>query len=140
MGAASALVHLSVAPEHFGEWWVFGALFSLAAALQMALAVALVRAPTRAVVGWVVAVNAGLVLTWLLSRTSGLPFGPDVGVPEAARVLDVLTTLDELLLVLLLVAGRRAPGRRRLIGVSQGFGTVLGVILLLAFVGGVGHA
>jgi hypothetical protein len=139
MAAASALVHLSLAPAHFGEWWVFGALFLLAAALQMGLAVVLLRAPTRAAVGATVAVNAGLVLAWFLSRTTGLPVGPDVGVPEVARLLDVLTSLDEVLLILLLVLGSSVRVRPRLVVACQGCGTAVGLILLLAFVGGVGH-
>lgn len=35
MLVAAGLAHLSVAPAHFAEWWLFGVLFLLAAALQV---------------------------------------------------------------------------------------------------------
>jgi hypothetical protein len=48
MLATAGLAHLSVAPAHFGEWWWFGALFLLAAGLQMGLALGLLLRPSRA--------------------------------------------------------------------------------------------
>src|SRR4051794_37248299 len=42
--AGSALVHFSVAPEHFAEWWGFGLFFVLCAEVQLGWALLLGRA------------------------------------------------------------------------------------------------
>ncbi len=135
---AAGLAHLSAAPAHFAEWWLFGVLFLLAAALQVGLAVALVRRPSRAVLASAVTVSLGLVVTWVWSRTSGLPFGLEAGGTEGLGALDVLTTGEEIMLIAL--AGLAAAGRsRRLVLACEASGIGLGVVLTLAFAGGVGH-
>ena len=35
LSLVAALIHLWVAPEHFGEWWGYGAFFLVAAAAQL---------------------------------------------------------------------------------------------------------
>jgi ethanolamine transporter EutH len=142
MLAAAALVHLALAPEHFAQWWLLGVLFGAAAALQLALAIALVRRPGRTPIAWACALNVGIVAVWLLSRTAGTPFGPDSGAREPIGWLDMLTTLDELIVVALLSievgwtawqsTGRLATGCRIA-------GTGVALVLTLAFAGGVGH-
>jgi len=83
MLAAAALAHLALTPEHFAVWWVFGALFATAAGLQLGTAIMLLRTPTRTAIAWTCALNAGIIVVWLLSRSAGLPFGPDAGSREA---------------------------------------------------------
>ena len=55
--------------------------------------------------------NAAVVLVWAVSRTAGLPIGPEVWHPEAISALDVVATALEAGLVLggsiLLAAPRR---------------------------------
>lgn len=140
MLAAAGLAHLSVTPAHFGEWWLFGLLFGLTAAAQLALAVAIVLRPSRAAALASVAISLGLIATWLVSRTSGLPIGPLVGTPEAAGPLDVLTTSEEAILVaLLILAATAGPNARRLLVAFEAAGVALAAVLTLAFAGGVGH-
>ncbi len=81
-----------------------------------------------ALVGAVV-VSAVPLLVWAVSRTTGLPFGPEAGEPEAIGVADVmacaleLTTL--LIAVVLLSRGRgRAPTWSRH-ALALGLATVL---------------
>jgi hypothetical protein len=143
MLASAALVHLALTPEHFGVWWVFGVLFAVAAALQLVTAIALLRNPTHATVAWTCAVNAGVVAVWVLSRSTGLPVGPEAGDREAVGWLDVLTTLDELLVIALLAieAGWSALGRGGRVSLAcRGCGIALAIVLTLAFAGGAGHA
>ena len=138
MSAASGLAHLSVAPAHFAEWWAFGVLFLIAAALQLALAVMLLARPTHARFAAVAVVSGGLIFTWIWSRTLGLPLGPEQGQAEPVGFLDLVTTLVEGLLVVLAalaVAGRT----RRLLVACEASGVALGLVLTLAFAGGVGH-
>lgn len=45
--------------------------------------------------------NLAIAAVWLVSRTIGIPFGPEALQAEAAGVKDVLATTDELLLATL---------------------------------------
>ena len=138
MLAAAGLAHLAVTPAHFGEWWAFGVLFALAAGLQLGLAVLLVMRPSRGLLGAAVVLSVGIIATWVASRTSGLPFGPDAAEAEPVGVFDVLTTLEEAMLVVL-AAFWEAGRWRRLVTACQGAGIGLALVLTLAFAGGVGH-
>ena len=75
---------------------------------QLAWVVAVVSNPTRTV--YVVGAfgNALIVMTWVVSRTSGLPFGPEAGEPEPVGVADAVSTALEVVVVvgtLLLLRG-----------------------------------
>ena len=95
LSGVAAGIHLGVAPEHFGEWWGYGAFFVLAAAGECGL-VALLALRPRA---WVVQVGiwASLVtmLMYLVSRTAGIPFGPATGVVEPVDLLGLAATACE---------------------------------------------
>jgi hypothetical protein len=132
----------ALTPEHAAEWWVFGVLFASAAALQAAMAIVLVRRPTPPAIAWTCALNAAIVAVWVLSRSTGLPFGPEAGDREAVGWMDVLTAADELLVVALLSieAGWAALGRSGRVSLAcRGCGIALAIVLTLAFAGGVGH-
>ena len=43
MTLGAAMIHVWAMPEHFGEWWLYGALFLLVAVLQGFYGVALWR-------------------------------------------------------------------------------------------------
>ena len=92
----AAVIHVAVIPEHFEEWFAAGVFFIvLAAAEALGGAVMLSRVgdvpPTR----WILAaLTVGTIGLWIASRTVGLPFGPDPGMPEAVGVFDVVETLQ----------------------------------------------
>ena len=69
-------IHLAVAPEHFEEWWLYGAFFVGTGLFQLAYATPVLRRPTPLVVLTGILVNLGIVLLWVLSRTAGLPLPP----------------------------------------------------------------
>jgi hypothetical protein len=94
--AAAGFVHLAVAPEHFAEWWGFGLFFVLCGEVQLGWALLARRAPGKAALSVGLAGSLLLVVLWALSRTSGLPFGPEPGVPEAVGTPDVLAVALEL--------------------------------------------
>jgi hypothetical protein len=119
LSLAAAGIHFAVMGEHFQEYVVFGVFFSLVAWFQALWALGVVVAPTR----WTLAVgllaNAAIACVWLISRTTGVPIGPEAGVAEPAALLDVLSTVLELLIVVvcgaLLLRGRHSQpsaGRR----------------------------
>ena len=93
----AALIHLWVAPEHFEEWWGYGAFFFVAAAAQLLYGPVLLRWPTRAVLLWGIAGNLMIVALYLLTRTVGIPlFGPKAGEVEQIGFADVCATTSEL--------------------------------------------
>lgn len=96
---AAGIIHAAVVPEHLDEAWIFGIFFLLAACFQLVWAVPAFVRPTATVFAAGVAANGALIATWLVSRTSGLPIGPEPWMPEPAGVLDVGATALELLIV-----------------------------------------
>jgi hypothetical protein len=100
LSLGAAIIHLSVIPSHVEEYWLFGVLFGVAAALQLAWAEGVRRHPEhRRLLLAGAALNAVLVVVWIASRTTGLPLGEHPGVPEPVGRRDLLATVDELFLV-----------------------------------------
>jgi hypothetical protein len=93
--AAAAAIHFGVTSEHFHEWWLYGAFFLVLAAYQLWWAAIAWQAPSRREVAAGAAVNTGVLALWWLTRTSGLPFGPDAGHAEPFGTADVLCSLLE---------------------------------------------
>lgn len=115
LGAAA--IHFMVMGEHFSEWWAYGAFFAVAAWVQVVWAVALAagHAP-RPLLVLGAAGQLGIVVLWLVTRTTGLPFGPNIGNAEAVGAADVVSCVLEVLaaaaaLLLLRPVGRRPVGR-----------------------------
>lgn len=94
-------VHFGYAPHHLEGDWAHGWFFVLIGAFQMLFALAIVSRP-RTWVWWsAIVVNAAIIATWTLSRTAGLPFGPEPLRKEAAMTPDVVCTILEAGIVLL---------------------------------------
>ena len=112
----AALIHASVAPAHFGEYWGFGVFFVVIGGLQLVWAELVRRGDAdRRLLLLAVAGNLAVAVVWLISRTVGLPIGPQSGQAEGVGLHDVLATLDELtiaLVVLVALAGDRAGASR----------------------------
>jgi hypothetical protein len=124
LSIAAGAIHASAGPEHLAEWWAYGLFFFGAAAFQAAYSLLLL---TRGIEGWggwtavrgkVYAV--GLVATlaiialWVVSRTVGVPVGPEAFEPEGIGALDLSSKAVEIamviaLAVLLVRSGRPAP-------------------------------
>ena len=65
----AALIHLWVTPEHFEEWWGYGAFFLVAALAQMLYAPLVLVWPTRTVLLLGIGGNLAIVVLYLLTRT-----------------------------------------------------------------------
>lgn len=114
LSGAAAAVHLSVARLHFDEYWLFGVGFVVAGVLQLGWAVAIWRrGGDRRLLIAGLALQLGIALVWVVSRTVGLPYGPQAGRAESIGALDAQCTLDELLIVLLGVVSLRAAAGLR---------------------------
>ena len=113
---AAGVVHAGVVPEHLEEAWVFGLFFILAAVFQLAWAIPAMTSRTTGVYLIGAAANGAMIGTWLLSRTLGVPIGPEPWVAEPAGVLDILATGLEVLIVagsLAILRARRQVVRGR---------------------------
>ncbi|HZD17902.1 MAG TPA: hypothetical protein VE669_07155 [Actinomycetota bacterium] len=101
-------IHAAVSPEHLEEARILGAFFIIAAAFQVAWAILVVLNPGARILGIGTLANGALIGIWLVSRTIGVPIGPDTWTPERVGALDVGATLLEVVLV----AGSAAILRR----------------------------
>jgi len=109
--AGSALVHFGVAPEHFAEWWGFGLFFVLCAEVQLGWTLLLGRIHSNRMVAVGLAGSLALVATWALSRTVGLPFGPEPGVPEEIGLPDLVSVVLELITAMACAWALLVPNR-----------------------------
>lgn len=122
LSAVAAGIHAWVVPEHYEEYALFGAFFAAIGFAQGAWAAALLRRPTRGVHLAGVALSAGLLALWALSRTAGLPIGPEVWEAEPAQLPDAAAGVAELAIIVVatLSLGRRPAGQRPASSFSSG--------------------
>jgi hypothetical protein len=100
LSAASAAIHSSVSAEHFEEAFIYGAFFLAASTSQAGWAILIVYRPNRTLLFVGAVGNAATIALWTLTRTVGLPVGPQPWRPEAIGTLDLVSTLLELAIVL----------------------------------------
>jgi hypothetical protein len=93
---AAGLIHLVVVPEHWQESWLYGAFFVAATGAQLGLAVLLARRSSTWLLMTNIAVQLGLVALWAVTRTAGIPLGPEAGMVEAVGLLDSLCVAAQL--------------------------------------------
>lgn len=96
LSAAAALVHVAVCPEHFGEALLYGVFFGVTAGCQLSWAILVATRNARWVAPAGLVGNAALVLLWAVTRTVGIPLGPEAGSVESLGVLDLLATTCEI--------------------------------------------
>jgi FtsP/CotA-like multicopper oxidase with cupredoxin domain len=135
----AALIHLAVAPQHFEEYLPYGLFFVAVGAGQIALACALIVAPTRRLFVAGLTSSLGLIALWALSRTVGLPLEPDgPWQPEPMGFPDITCTFLELIaapLFLTLTLRRPRLRQRRPVRVALATAPTFLLVALLTFVG-----
>jgi len=140
LSCAAALIHAAVIPSHFEEYWGFGTFFVVVAILQLVWAELVRRGnPDRRILVAGAFGNLAVALIWLVSRTAGLPFGPGAGQAEGVGFQDVLATLDEIGIALLvgaiLLPGMRRPSQ----AILAGAWILAALSVVGAFLGGHSH-
>ena len=104
MAAASlgaGVIHAAVVPEHLEETWLFGAFFVACALFQLGWAALVVVRPSPGVYRGGIVANGAMVAIWALSRTTGIPVGPEPWTAEAVGALDLAATALEVSLIAL---------------------------------------
>lgn len=113
LSLGAAAIHFAVIPQHFAEWWGFAVLFAAIGWFQALWPIAYIREPSRRVAVVAIVVNLATVIVWALSRTIGLPIGPEPGIVESVGWPDLVSSAFEVTLVAGLMAGHVAlPGDR----------------------------
>jgi hypothetical protein len=103
----AGLIHLAVVSEHVAHWWLHGVFFVVLGVVQIAWAVQALAndLPHPRLVA---AVNAGVIGLWFLTRTTGLPVGPEPWQAESLGTADLVCTgLEAVVVVLLMLTARR---------------------------------
>src|SRR3954447_25536321 len=93
LGAAAAgagVIHLAFTPEHLHEYLPLGLGFLAAGVLQLAWAAAVVLRESRRLLLLGGVFSLAFVAVSLMSRTTGLPLGPEAFEPEPLGAADLL--------------------------------------------------
>jgi len=99
LSAGAAAIHFAVIFEHFAQYALYGVFFLVVSWAQLAWAALVLWRPSRLWLWLGAAGNALVIVVYVASRTTGLPIGPDVGHPEQAGGLDVVSVVLELALI-----------------------------------------
>jgi hypothetical protein len=98
--AGAGVIHLKVVPEHLEEFTPFGVGFIALGVFQLLWAAAVLIRPTAPVLAMGLVVSVLTIGVWVVSRTIGLPLGPEAGEPEAVGSLDAAASALEAVIVL----------------------------------------
>jgi hypothetical protein len=134
LSAGVALIHIAVIQEHLQEDVLFGAFFIALSVFQLAWAMAVLVRPTRLLLWAGIVVNLGTIAVWVVSRTVGLPFGPEAGEVGVAGLGDGLATAFEALIMvgaLMLLVRRKPSGHLRVATATTAI--VLMTVVIAAF-------
>ena len=96
----AGIIHYMVLPAHLAEWWVYGASFTLLGMFELVWAALVYTGRDRAVLLIGLLVNLAVLVLWAVTRTTGLPFGPEPGKAEAVGISDLLGGAAEAMTVL----------------------------------------
>lgn len=128
---AAGFIHAAAGPEHVKEWWAYGLFFYGSAVAQVSFGLLLITQGIEgwggwvAVRGWVYAAgvmgNLAIIALWVVTRTIGVPVGPEAFEPEGLGVVDLSSKAIEFALVAVLMvlhardrkAGLASPGPAR---------------------------
>lgn len=127
LSLAAGGLHAMAGPSHVEEWWVYGVFFFGAAAAQAGYGLTLLTQGIEGWGGWRVVRRAvylvGIAMTlailalWVVTRTVGVPVGPEAFEPEGIGALDLSSKVVEIALVFLLARlwwlARQAGDARR---------------------------
>lgn len=135
ISAAAGAVHALAMVDHFGHYWLYGVFFLVVTYFQILWAIRIYRRPDdrRALAAGAIA-SIAISIVWLVSRTTGIPLGPDAGKPEKIGALDLVATVDQLVLVGLIASILTPDGwlGRRMTRMAEATTVRLGVMLCSA--------
>ena len=135
---AAGIVHLAFAPDHIHEYVPYGLGFYSMAVAQLAVGVVLaIRRRSKALLAATIGLNLGICVLWSVTRTVGLPVGPEPWKAEAVGVADLAcvgfqVAAAALLLPFVLTATRLSRLVQRTVSVRTAVAMVTAVAVLAA--------
>jgi len=135
LSLAAGLIHIAVMGDHFAEDTLSGLFFVIVAVTQVSWTAAFVSRPQPRLAAMGLAVNAAVVLTWVVTRTVGLPFGAHPFMAEPVGLSDLFATAAEVLVVAGTAATcvprwRMAAARRRVAVSSADLAVVMALVAI----------
>ena len=109
LSLTAGAIHFGYAPHHLADDWAHGWFFMVIAAYQCLFAVLIVARPRRWVWASAIVVNTGIIATWLVSRTVGLPFGPEALRSESFSTPDIVSSVIEGVIIALAIVALAFP-------------------------------
>lgn len=139
--AATAVIHFAVAGGHFQQYWLFGVFMLTVAWLQALWAAVVVVRPSRWLLWSAAALNAGVIVVYIVTRTVGDVVGPTPRSVEPVGFGDGLCTVFEAVVVAgccWLLASRKdwQVRREQLIAMPGVVAVATAVLLSVALVAG----
>jgi hypothetical protein len=99
LSVGAAAIHFAVTFEHFAEYALYGVFFLVLSWAQLIWAPVVMWRPSRLWLWLGIAGNALVLAVYLASRTTGLPFGPDLHSTEPVGALDAVCMALEVALI-----------------------------------------
>jgi hypothetical protein len=130
----AGVIHLAFAPEHLREYLPLGAGFVAAGLFQIGWGAALAVQESARLLLLGGLLSVGFIAVYLVTRTLGLPVGPDAFHPESVGVADVLCCALEVPVAFGALLLARRPGAMRSALGPQLFGVLAGGLLLVVSV------
>jgi hypothetical protein len=106
---AAGAIHLAMVPSHASASTSEGLTFAAVGSVQLLLGVVVAQRASWLVLGAAAIVSLASIGAWVVSRTTGLPYGAHEGVAEAATTVDVTTVVLEFLAVVVVAVLAFAP-------------------------------
>jgi hypothetical protein len=138
----SAVIHAAVVPEHLTEWAAAGVFFVVLTGAELAVAIQVGARMHRMVLLAAAVVSAGPLMLWAYSRSFGMPFGPEAGVPESIGLADCAAGVLEigtLIAAVFLLRGTGSLRRRAPVSAHANWLVLVAVIAVMVLgLGGTG--
>jgi hypothetical protein len=99
----TAAVHFGYTPAHLSEDWAHGLFFLMIGWVAVVFGILVLVRPRRWVWAGGLLLNLGIFVTWAVSRTSGLPFGPEALRYEEVGSPDLFCAVLEAAIVVIAV-------------------------------------
>ena len=106
----AGVLHLIVCEDHFREWWGYGVFFLVVALCQLGGGALLLARRSDALCWAGVAGTIVVLVVWAVSRTWGVPIGPEGDGPEPVGLLDGLCVAAEVAAAACLLRILARPG------------------------------
>ena len=130
LALGAGMIHVAAAVDHLNHYWLHGVFFAVLAAGQLALSVGLYRSTRTHPLVIAIVTSLAVVMLWVLTRTSGLPVGPEPWHAEPVGPLDAVATADELLLALLAALQLRGLSSEATMVACKRIAIAVGLVLI----------